>query len=572
MSDNRPVPMSKSGPTSDQAPKIDQVAPRRSGAFAPLAEPTFRRIWISSLFSNFGQLILGVGAAWEMTRMSSAPSMVALVQTALMLPLMLVAVPAGALADMFDRRRIALTGLGFSAVAGTVLTVLSTMGLVTPWLLLGFCTLIGGGVALYSPSWQASISEQVSPEHLPAAISLGSISYNVARSFGPALGGVIVMAVGAKAAFGINATFYIPLWIAFFFWKRNHTPSRLPPERIGRAIVSGARYARHSPPIRIVLLRALMFGLASATYTALGPLIAKNLLHGNASTYGIILGATGVGAVVGAVYLTELRHRFSNEALVRLFALMTGASLLVISQSHNLPVTALAFLVIGVSNMQTVSLFNISVQLTAPRWVTARALSLYSSALTGGIAFGAWFWGNIAGHYGVAMALAASGVVVASTSLLGKVLPLPREEDFDTSSVRIAREPEVALALTMRSGPLVVELEYDVDPEQARAFYEVATQLQKVRQRNGGFDWSIARDIADPAIWTERYHCPTWGDYLRLRDRYTQGDLDIQAAADSYNRTTGRRVRRWLGRPYGSVRWKADTPDPKTGTMGFLGP
>src|SRR5579863_200700 len=392
----------KPGPSDASQTGQNAALSPRVGAFAPLLEPTFRRIWISSLFSNFGQLILGVGAAWEMTRMSSSPSMVALVQTALMLPLMLVAVPAGALADMFDRRRIALTGLGFSACAGAVLTVLASMGLVTPWLLLGFCTLIGAGVALYSPSWQASISEQVSPEHLPAAISLGSISYNVARSFGPALGGVIVMAMGAKVAFGINATFYLPLWIAFFFWRRKHVPSRLPPERIVRAIVSGARYARHSPPIRIVLLRSLMFGLASATYTALGPLIAKNLLHGDASTYGIILGATGVGAVVGAIYLNDLRSRFSNEALVRAFALLAGGSLLVLAGSHTLWISALAFLVIGVCNMQTVSLFNISVQLTAPRWVTARALSLYSSALTGGIAFGAWFWGNVAGHFGVA--------------------------------------------------------------------------------------------------------------------------------------------------------------------------
>lgn len=563
MNDNRPG-LGKARPAGLPAHRV--------GTFAPLAEPTFRRIWISSLFSNFGQLILGVGAAWEMTRMSSQPSMVALVQTALMLPLMLVAVPAGALADMFDRRRIALTGLGFSALSGAVLTVLATMGLVTPWLLLGFCTLIGGGVALYSPSWQASISEQVSPEHLPAAIGLGSISYNVARSFGPALGGVIVMAVGAKAAFGINATFYIPLWVVFFFWQRKHTPSRLPPERILRAIVSGARYARHSPPIRVVLLRALMFGLASATYTALGPLIAKNLLHGNASTYGIILGATGIGAVVGAFYLTDLRRRFSNDALVRVFALTTGGSLMVLSTSHTLWISALAFLVIGVGNMQTVSLLNISVQLTAPRWVTARALSLYSSSLTGGIAFGAWFWGNVAGHYGVSTALALSGGVVASTALLAKVLPLPQEEDVDTSSVRIGGEPEVALALTMRSGPLVLELEYDVDPEQARIFYEAAIQLQKVRHRNGGFDWSLARDIADPALWTERYHCPTWGDYLRMRDRYTQSDLDIQAVVSSFNRAKERRVRRWLGRPYGSVRWKADSLDPKTATMGFLGP
>lgn len=566
------MPMNDKQPGQSDVLTADMPAPSRGGAFAPLAEPTFRRIWISSLFSNFGQLILGVGAAWEMTRMSSSASMVALVQTALMLPLMLVAVPAGALADMFDRRRIALTGLGFSAIAGVVLTVLASMGLVTPWLLLGFCTLIGAGVALYSPSWQASISEQVSNEHLPAAISLGSISYNVARSFGPAIGGLVVVAIGAKAAFGINAIFYLPLWFAFFFWQRKHIPSRLPPERVGRAIVSGARYALHSRPIRTVLLRALIFGLCSATYTALGPLIAKQLLHGTASTYGIILGATGIGAIIGALYLPELRRRASNERLVSIFAIITGVSLLTVACSRTLWLTLPAFMLIGVANMQTASLFNISVQLTAPRWVTARALSLYSSAITGGVAIGAWFWGNVAGHLGVAMAIALSGAAAATTSLLGKILPLPSEEDVDTSSVRIGAEPEVALALTMRSGPVVIELEYDVDPEQARTFYEVAIQLQKVRQRNGGFDWSLARDISDPAVWTERYHCPTWGDYLRLRDRYTKDDLDIQAAADSFNRAKERRVRRWLGRPYGSVRWKADSPDPKTGPVGFLAP
>lgn len=556
--------------SEDQA----RATAKRSGAFAPLAEPTFRRIWVASLFSNFGQLILGVGAAWEMTRLTNnSPSMVALVQSALMLPLFLVAVPAGAIADMFDRRKIALSGLGFAAFSGAVLTGLAFAGLVTPWLLLGFIVLIGGGVALYSPSWQASIGEQVSAEHLPAAISLGSISYNIARSFGPALGGLVVLALGAKAAFAINAAFYLPLWGAFYFWQRRHVPSRLPPERIDRAIISGGRYAFHSPAIRTVVLRAFAFGLASATYVALGPLVAKQLLRGDAATYGLILGATGIGAVIGALYLARLKESFSTEVLVRTFITVTGASLVVIAVSRSLPLTALAFFFIGISNMQTASLFNIGVQLTAPRWVTARALSLYSSAMTGGIAIGAFAWGQVASHYGLTFALAASGGVAASTALLGVLLPLPREDEIDTELVQLGHEPEVALALSMRSGPIVVEVEYDVEPEQARAFYDNALKLQKVRLRNGGFDWSIARDIADPAVWTERYHCPTWGDYLRMRDRYTQSDLDIQTTADGFNRTgQGRRVRRWLERPYGSVRWKADSPDPRTGPVGYLGP
>lgn len=544
-----------------------------TGAFAPLREPAFRRIWSASLFSNFGQLILGVGAAWEMTKLSDDPGMVALVQTALMLPLMLVAVPAGAIADMFDRRKIAMGGLSFAALSGMVLTALAFAGLTTPWLLLGFCVLIGGGVALYGPSWQASISEQVSEAHLPAAIGLGSISYNIARSFGPAIGGLIVVALGAKAAFAINASFYIPLIVAFFFWQRRHTPSRLPPERIDRAIVSGARYALHSPPIRTVLVRALLFGLTSAAYVALGPLVAKDLLGGNAATYGVMLGATGVGAVVGALMLSWLRERLSVEAAVRLFTIGTGVAMAIVAVSHSLLLTCAAFLVVGLCNMTTVSLLNVGVQLSAPRWVTARALSLYSSALTGGIAIGAAIWGQATSAVGVSLALLMAATSVLVTALVGFILPLQDDRDVDTEPVGIANEVEVAMALTMRSGPITVEVEYDVDPDQARAFWTEAQKLQRIRKGNGGFDWSISRDIADPALWVERYHCPTWGDYLRMRDRYTQAELDIQARVDSFIRSgRGMRVRRFLDRPYGSVRWKADSPDPGIGTINYLGP
>lgn len=556
------------------ATSADTPSDARTGAFAPLREKTFRTIWTASLFSNFGQLILGVGAAWEMTRLSPSPSMVALVQTAMMVPLMLVALPAGAIADMFDRRRIALVGLGFAMVSSAMLTTLAFLDLTTPWVLLGFCVLIGGGVALYSPSWQASIGEQVSPQNLPAAVALGTISYNIARSFGPALGGLVVLAFGAKAAFGINAAFYIPLWLAFFAWTRQHTPSRLPPERIDRAIVSGARYALHSPPVRTSLVRALAFGLASATASALAPLVAKTMLGGDAAVYGILLGATGVGAVLGALFVSDIRERIGSEIAVRLFAIGTGLSLLVIGLSHSLALTCAAFFVVGACNILTVALINVSVQLSAPRWVTARALSLYTSALTAGIGIGAWAWGVVAGHWDVAVAFLASGVVVMATSLLGYVFPLSGEAEVDTETVEIGYEPEVALGLTLRSGPVVIEIEYDVDPDRARDFYDVMVKLQRARNRIGGFDWSISRDIADPAVWVERYHCPTWGDYLRMRDRYTQAEYELQERADSFNRTRhGHRVRRRLERPFGSVRWKADSPDPYRGsTVTYIGP
>ncbi|MEZ5737254.1 MAG: MFS transporter [Novosphingobium sp.] len=350
-------------------------------------------------------------------------------------------------------------------------------------------------------------------------------------------------------------------------------PSRLPPERMDRAIVSGVRYALHSLPVRTTLTRVFCFGVASATATALAPLVAKDILDGDAAVFGILLGAQGVGAVLGALFVSDIRARIGTEMAVRLFAVGTGAALVAIGFSESLLLSCVAFFVVGACNILTIALLNVTVQLSAPRWVTARALSLFSSAITAGIGFGAWAWGSFASHYGVALALIASGIACALTALLGFPFRLPGEEEENNDLVDIGHEPQVAMPLTLRSGPIVVEVEYDVDPAKAREFYDVMMKMQRVRKRLGGFDWSIARDVADPAIWTERYHCPTWGDYLRMRDRYSQTDFDVQELADSYNRTgQGRRVTRRLERPFGSVRWKAESPDPHHETIGYIGP
>jgi MFS family permease len=350
--------------------------PRRTwAALEPLRETSFRRIWSASLLSNFGQLILGVGAAWEMTRLTTAPEMVALVQSALMLPLMLVAVPAGAIADMFDRRKIAMSGLTFAAVSAATLAVLAALGWMSPWLLLTFCFLIGAGVALYAPAWQASVIEQVRPETLPAAVALSSVSYNIARSFGPALGGVLVVAVGAMATFALNALFYLPLLLAFWLWRRPQVSPRLPPENMHRAIVSGARYALHSEPLRNVIVRAFVSGFAGASVLALTPLVARDLLDGDASTYGLLLGANGVGAVAGAFAVGTIREKLQPEHSAWICATLAGLMIAVLGLSHSLALSAAALLMVGGTYMLLVTLLSVGVQLSAPRWVVARALS-----------------------------------------------------------------------------------------------------------------------------------------------------------------------------------------------------
>jgi MFS family permease len=528
----------------------------------PLREPTYRRIWAASVLSNFGQLILGVGAAWEMTRLTTSAGMVALVQTALMLPLMLVSVPAGAIADMFDRRKIAMVGLSFAILCAAVLTTLEFNGLTTPWVLLAFCSLIGAGVALYNPAWAASIGEQVGPEHLPAAVALGSISYNVARSFGPAVGGVIVLAAGASAAFLTNALGYLPLLTAFALWRRKQVAPRLPPEQIHHAIVAGLRYALHSFPVRAAMVRAFSFGLAGAAASALVPLVARDLLKGNASTYGLLLGCTGVGAIAGALLVHKARNRLTAEKAFLLCASVSGLMLLAIGVSRVLLLTAAAMVIAGAANMLTIALINVGVQLAVPRWVAARALAGFQASLTGGIAVGAWLWGHVAAQGSIELAYFGSGIALLLTPLIGLLMPLRHTSPTEVEMIEIDAEPEVALAITARSGPIVVEIDYEVDPAEARQFYDVMLRLQRARLRNGAFQWSLARDLANPALWTERYHLPTWLDYLRLRSRFTHADRALQEAADAFNDArTARQVRRRLERPFGSVRWRAETPD-----------
>src|ERR1700688_944029 len=275
-------------PAMTEPPKRSMLS--ADGVTAPLRHSAFRRIWLASLLSNLGLLIQGVGAAWAMTQMTSSADQVALVQTALMLPVMLISMPAGAIADMYDRRIVALVSLSIALSGATALSVLAWLGLITPQTLLGFCFVVGSGMALFGPAWQSSVSEQVPPETLPSAVALNGISYNIARSFGPAIGGIVVATAGAVAAFAANALFYLPLIVVLVLWRRILEPSRLPPERMARAVTSGVRYILHSPSIRVVLWRTLITGIAGGSVSALMPLVTRDLLHGGAENYGVMLG------------------------------------------------------------------------------------------------------------------------------------------------------------------------------------------------------------------------------------------------------------------------------------------
>ena len=531
------------------------------GVAAPLRHSIFRRIWLASLLSNLGLLIQAVGAAWAMTQMASSADKVALVQTALMLPVMLISMPAGAIADMYDRRIVSLVSLSIALSGASALTVLAWLGLVTPQLLLAFCFIVGSGMALFGPAWQASVTEQVPAETLPSAVALNGISYNIARSFGPAIGGIVVATAGAVAAFAANAILYIPLLVVLFLWRRTSEPSRLPRERLNRAMVSGVRYIANSPSIKIVLARTLVTGVIGGSVSALMPLVARDLLHGGAQTYGIMLGAFGMGAVLGALNIGEVRKRLGGEAAIRACAISMGGAIAAVGLSHEPVLTAAALVIAGAAWMLAVALFNIGVQLSAPRWVAGRSLAAFQASIAGGIAIGSWGWGRLTDAVGVEIALLVSGALMLASPLLGLWLRMPRV-GARNEDAEVLADPEVQLSLTARSGPLVVEIEYRVAQENARAFHNVMQEVQLSRQRNGAYGWSVARDIADPELWTERYHCPTWLDYLRQRNRSTQSERALhQRAMDFHLGPDPVRIRRMLERPFGSVRWKEDTPD-----------
>ncbi|UPK28236.1 MFS transporter [Bradyrhizobium sp. 195] len=541
----------------------DRIEPQTfsaDGITAPLRYAAFRRIWLAGLLANLGFLIQGVGAAWTMTQMTSSAGKVALVQTALSLPVMLISMPAGAIADMHDRRIVILIALSIELCGAIALIVLDWTRLTTPELLLVLCFMFGSGVALRGPAWQSSVSEQVSADTLPAAIALNGISYNIARSVGPAIGGIVVAMAGAVAAFSLNALLYLPLIAALFLWKRVIEPSRLPREQLSRAIVSGVRYITNSPSIKVVLTRTMVTGVIGGSVPSLMPLVARDLLHGGPQTYGIMLGAFGVGAVIGALFISEVRKRMNGEAAVRACTLSMAGATATLALSHEPLLSAAALVLAGAVWVIAVTLLNIAIQLSAPRWVAGRALAAYQAAGSGGVAIGSWGWGRLTDVAGVETALLVSSALMLLSPLIGLWLGMPRIDGSGEDGEALA-DPEVRLGLTGRSGPLVVEIEYRVAQENARPFHNIMQEVQLLRQRNGAYGWSIARDIANPELWTERYHCPTWLDYLRQRNRSTQSErvLDQQAAAFHIGAEPVR-VRRMLERPFGSVRWRDDVP------------
>lgn len=498
--------------------------PDRKPLFAPLSNTTFRDLWIANNISNLGGLIQGVGAAWMMTAISASENMVALVQASTTLPIMLFSILSGALADNFQRRQVILSAQIFMFVVSVLLAVFAYIGWIGPWTLLTFTFLIGCGTALNNPAWQASVGDMVPRQDVAGAVSLNSMGFNMTRSVGPALGGAIVAFGGGAAAFAANAVSYLALIYALFRWKSPEKTRLLPREDIGPAVAAGLRYVAMSPKLLKVFFRSFVFGLSSIAILALMPIVAKDLIQGGPLTYGLLLGAFGVGAIGGAFANGWLREKLTSENIVRLsfagFALSEAA----MGATGNGIVAGLAAVVAGGCWVIALSLFNTIVQLSTPRWVVGRAVSFYQTASFGGMAAGSWLWGSVAESSDSATALSIAAIVTAVGVVIGFFLPMPVFEELDLDPLDRFREPDLSLEILPRSGPIAINIDYEIADQDVSAFLKLMVERRRIRIRDGAQAWALMRDLENPHIWTETYHTPTWVDYVRHNHRRTKAD------------------------------------------------
>jgi len=486
-------------------------------------------LWGATLASNVGTWMNDVGAGWVMTTLAPDPTMVALVQTATTLPVFLLALPAGAIADIFDRRRLLIfTNLAMAAVAAAM-TVIVLLGLMTGPLLLLFTFLLGAGAAFLAPAWQAIVPSLVPREQLPSAIALNSLAINVSRAIGPALAGVMIVGIGLYAPFLANALSFVAIIVALMLWQPAKAPRGvLPPETLLPAIVSGVRYAWHSDPLKRVLIRALAFFVFASAYWALLPLVAREVLGGGSSLYGILVGCVGAGAVIGAIFLPWLRRTFAPGTLVLIGSLGTGAATVSFATFAVPVVAGLASLMAGASWIAVLSSLHVAAQASLPKWVRARGLSLFLTAFFGAMALGSLSWGLLAELTGIPIALVTAGAGAVIAAFLVRAIDLQRLEDDSLSASAHWPQPTGATDVDFARGPIMVTVRYEVPEQNVGRFLVLMEDLRVSRLRDGAHSWQIYASPEEADVYLEAFYLSSWVDHLRQHDRVTLADQRLQ--------------------------------------------
>lgn len=518
-----------------EAPPLPAGPTSVATAWRPLRHAMFRALWIASLTSNVGTWMQSVAAVWLMTSLSHSPIMVALVQTAASLPLVFLALPAGALADMVDRRKLLLLSQTWMMLTSAALGILTVQGLQDPWLLLGLTFAMGIGTALTAPAWLAITLELVPRSELPAAVALSSASLNLARAVGPAIGGLIVAAMGAGPAFLLNAVSFLAVLWVLFLWRRQPPVMTLPREHVFGAIRAGMRFVRHSPALKRILLRVGLFVFFTSSIWALLPVLARHQLNAEAAGYGVLLGCIGIGAVIGAFTLPRLRDALSADRIVDLAGVIFGVALLLLGVVPNFALVGLILVACGLAWMTPLSCLNVETQSVAPAWVRARALALHLLVLQGGLAGGAALWGWVADRLGSPQTLQIAGAGLLAAVVVSLRFRLRPTAHIDLSPAVHWPAKEIIEAAEYDDGPVLVSVEYQIDPAREEEFLATMEIVRRMRRRSGAWRWGVFRDAARPEVYLESFLVESWLDHLRQHERMTVTDRDLSYRARAFH-------------------------------------
>ena len=507
------------------------AAQPQPSAFAPLKNRVFRAVWLGNACAGLGTWLQNTGAGWLMTDLAPEPAMVAAVQAATLLPIFLLALPAGALADIVDRRLFLIAAMAVQGAAALALALLTLAALTGAWTLLAFTFLIGAGNAMSMPAWAATTPELVSREEVPQAVALHGMAFNGARAIGPAIGGVVLATIGAWACFAANALSYLPLIGAFAAWKRDSANAPTS-ERFLSAVRAGLRYVGSTPGFQRLMLRAaLLFTFASAPW-ALLPLIVRERLASGPETFGLLLGAMGVGAVLGGLAMPRIRALLRPDMVVAAGGVLASAGILALGLGRHPVIAAAGMFAYGLVWISSIATLQVAAQLSLPSWVRARALSLYQMAFFGALSGGSLLWGWAGELWGIAPAMtaAAAGGVVAAA--LGLRVPLPAAD----AAAALPAGPSLAVPLPRASttaaeerGPVVVTIRYVVRREKTRSFLELMEEVARCRRRDGAFAWRILEDMQAEGQWLEMFGLERWGDYARHAARVTAAEAALIA-------------------------------------------
>jgi MFS family permease len=503
---------------------------------APFRHRAFAVIWTATLVSNVGGWMYSAASGWLMTSLNPDPLLVALVQAASNLPIFLLAIPAGALADIFDKRKFLIVAESLATVVSALYAVILAFGLATPGNLLLFTFLVGAAGALTVPAWQAVVPRLVPRDDMPSAIAANSVGVNISRALGPALGGVTISGFGIVAPFWLNAISNLGIVGALLWWRGPSQPGTLlPAERFGRAIWTGLRYARNNPHLRGTIFRATGFFLFASAYWALLPLVARTQIAGGPELYGVLLGFIGLGAVGGAFLLPQLKPKLGPDRLMALGALGQAIAMVLFGLAREPIMALVASLIAGSSWIAALATLTVSAQVALPDWVRGRGLALYTTVFFGCLALGSAVWGAVATYVGLpaALFLAAAGAIAAIPLTWRWKLQTGASLDLTPSMHWPA--PVSSRAIDDDRGPVMVTVEYHISPEDRAAFLKAIAKLEHGRRRDGAYAWGIFEDATDPGRIVETFLTASWMEHLRQHERVTNADRQVQEAVDRFN-------------------------------------